>query len=187
MPNDVYRNIKGDVLKTGSGKNKFSPMVLRGGVKGELLLPDFEKLEFSKLGTRPETRICADFRVPPMYAGFNSGLDKSTYNNVAEARAGFVEDSVIPLAEQDAEDITVKLQRFFGNDFKVMVDTSNMYALEKKNAARAEQANKAYAQYGTLTLNEARAENRLARFGGPEGDQLKQNLITPTPTVTSGE
>jgi phage portal protein BeeE len=179
MPNDIYKKIKADIVKRYGGAQQFSPGVLRGGMKGEMVLPDFQKADFTKLTDRPDLMICADARVPAIYAGVGAGLDRSTKANMGEAHVQFVEDAVIPMAELDADDLTRGFRPFFGDGFLIIPDTSGMYALQQKDNERRQQANEGYQKYRTWTLDEARGVNKLPPVGGTEGDSFFSGPAVP--------
>jgi HK97 family phage portal protein len=84
----------------------------------KLLPNDFhaEKMSFSpremamdEMRKKPEERIAAIFGLPPVVVGFGAGLDRSTYNNFAEARQQAWEDGIMPLLSIYADSLTRQL------------------------------------------------------------------------------
>ncbi len=171
MPDEIFENIKSDVMAQYTAGNKFKPMVARGSGSFEMIHPDFRKMDLGTLGNRPELRICSALRVPVRYIGFNAGVDASTSDNYIASWISFVKDSVLGQALLDYDALTNALVReswanhptvAFGTDrratslFKIVPNTSEVQALKTEQLLIHTDAGNAYTN-GGLTKNEYRA------------------------------
>lgn len=133
----------------------------------------FREATFPELDARSEARICMVYRVPPMLIGAKIGMDRSTYSNYKEARAGFYESVIASewkfLAGQIADQL---LPDFESNpdDFDVAFDTSTVKALQENRDVMVTRA-KTLWESGLATLNEARTECGLDPIETPDGDE----------------
>lgn len=110
--------------------------LLERGASIERLSLNMEELAFDALRKVPEARISSAFRIPPEYSGLTVGQEHSTYNNKSEARAGFYEDTVVPMLDLDAGELTQQLAGEYGDQVRVAFDYSKVVALQDNEDAR---------------------------------------------------
>jgi len=110
--------------------------ILEGGATINRLSLNMDELAFDALRKVPEARIAAAFLIPVEYSGLNVGLEHSTYANVAEARAGFFEDTISQLCALDAAELTADLAPEFGGGVRIEHDFSRVVALQENEDAK---------------------------------------------------
>jgi hypothetical protein len=181
-----FEQTKSEVKQQYGGSAKYNPIVVRGGNKVETAFPDFRKLDFAKLGERPEVRLCVASRADIVYVGFTAGLGTSTYDNVKLARIGFVKDSVVSLVASHARTLTGVMRREnwmghpFGNgtsEFTIECDLSGVTALKDEEIDQQKQMTMAYGA-GIATKNEARRTFHLPEDEAT-GNEYKVALALP--------
>jgi phage portal protein BeeE len=191
-----FDQTKAEVQQQYSGVNKFNPVVVRGGNKVESVFADFRKMDVAGLGARPEVRLCVAARADIVYVGFTAGLGTSTYDNVRQARVGFVRHSVLSLATNHAKTLTAVFQREnwanhpFGNgtsDFTIEPDTADVIALQEDMLDNRKQATMEFQAGGTVR-NEYRQD--IGKEPLPKDDPRGDELSAVTSAVSypqSGE
>lgn len=110
--------------------------------------------------------ICYAFGYPPHMLGLP---DASTYNNMAEAKLAFYEETVIPMLQNYLEELSYFINYHSGLDILLVPDLDKVSALiPRRESARA--TARADLAAGLVTTNEARAESNLPPITG--GDEL---------------
>lgn len=110
--------------------------------------------QFIELMKWTRTDVCMVYGVPPELIGDQEG---ATYNNVEQAHKGFWVNTLIPLAEMIAGELTEQLLPMFkGEADRVSFDLSNVPALQADMRELAEQA-KTWAEIG-VPLNRILSE-----------------------------
>jgi len=110
--------------------------------------------QFIELMKWTRTDACMVYGVPPELIGDQEG---STYNNVQQAHKGFWTDTMIPLADFLAQEVTEQLVPMFkGEAERVSFDLSGVLALQSDMKETAEQA-KVWASIG-VPLNRILSE-----------------------------
>jgi len=89
--------------------------------------------------TREE--ICGMFAVPPPLVGI---YDKATLANIETARVIFWLDTIIPLLEDLSDVWTFALASDFGDDYRIVYDTSQVQAIQSLLKDRIENAKKLF-------------------------------------------
>jgi hypothetical protein len=190
-----FEQVKADIAASHSGKNKFSPLVVRAAGSAEFKGIDFRSMEFSKLGSRPEIRLSVACRVPIRYLGFAAGIDASTSDNYVGSWISFVKDSVLGQAMLDADTMTNALTRedwaqhpvaiLYGldrnanNEFRIVPDTSDVQALKTELLAKHDDARKNHAE-GGITLDEFRSDIGKSEVGPARGgDKFAERVSVP--------
>lgn len=135
----------------------------------------FREATFPELDARSEARICMVYRVPPMLIGAKIGMDRSTYSNYKEARAGFYESVIASEWKFLAGQLAEQLLPDFENDpenFDISFDTSGVKALQEN---RTETINRAVSLWksGMAKLNEARIEAGFDKLDDAEGGNAR--------------
>jgi len=170
------------------GDNRGKPAVLGGGMDVKVVGLNLQELAFEALSRVPEARIAGAFRVPPVLAFLNVGLEQMTYNNVAGMRRFFVEDCLVPLWRLDADEIAADLLPEFGDstDLTVQFDLGNVVALQEATTEKRQWVDGAVSR-GYITVNEGRAQLGLPVVGG--GDVFLRPLTlqeVPAQLATPG-
>lgn len=141
-----YDEVKRQVNEEHQGAdNARRPWILSHGASWQPM--SLSPVEMDFINSRHFTReeICAVYRVPPPMVGI---YDRATLNNVYTGRQTFWEDTMTPLVDALAEQLTLQLARDFEGDGRrrrVWADTTAIPALGASYAARlalAERVNK---------------------------------------------
>jgi HK97 family phage portal protein len=135
-------------------KNAGKTPALAGGLKYQRAGALPNELAFPELTGLSESRICQAFGVPPVLVGAKVGLDRSTYNNYANARRSFWEDTVSPLLEFLEDELTDGLTDPEDRR-RVAFDTSKVPALQE-DAGKVEERYRRALEAGAITVNEYR-------------------------------
>lgn len=78
-----------------------------------------EQLAIREVRKIPEERVSAAFGIPAVVVGLGAGLDRSTYNNVKEAREQAYESNIIPTHTLIAQELDRRLLPEWTDDPKV--------------------------------------------------------------------
>lgn len=116
------------VAKHGAGQ----PAFVTNGMKVDQLGYDLNKLAGETLADVPETRIAANFHVPPSVAGLNVGVKRSDYGDTA-ARKAFTEQTLMALWRSLASEMYNGLKNDFSlpKNYTLQFDTSRVGALQE--------------------------------------------------------
>lgn len=149
-------------------KNRGNVGVLTAGAKMEAFGFSPEMMDLKAIHRIPEERISAVLRVPAIIAGLGAGLDRATYANFREARAMFVEQTILPLYQFDAGVVNSQLVPDFTSDRRVYVqhDITDMRALQEDETAKYTRLDLGV-KTGWIDPDEARADVGLP----PRGNQ----------------
>ncbi len=153
-----------------SGDRRGKVAFLEGGIVPHRLSLDLHELAFEALRRVPESRICAALRVPPVIAGVNVGLEQMTYNNVANMRKRFAQDTMARIWSTFSETLTRQLLiPDFGADEGEVIgfDLNTVTALQEDRNALRVWANDAFSR-GGIKLNEYR--HYVGLPNDPNGD-----------------
>lgn len=152
-----YDRIKEQFRERYGGRNRGDVAVLEAGATISRLSLNLQEMAFEAMAKLPESRIAAAMRVPPIIAGLNVGLDRSTFSNYGEARKAFAQDTLATLWRLVSSEITADLLPEFdglgGAD--VRFDLSRVAALQEDTTAKYNRTVNAY-KAGLFTRNEAR-------------------------------
>lgn len=154
IPKPQLQRIRRTIKRMFGGKNNAGKThLLEGGLEWQQLGLSPKDMDFidSRRMTREE--ICAVFGVPPQIVGIQ---DKSTYNNYAEARQSFYQDTVLPAAlDKIVSTINHGLAPLYGDNVIVGYDKSQIEALQESADARYKRVKEVLP---ILLVNEARQE-----------------------------
>jgi len=117
-----------------------------------------EQLVIDRMGDRPEARICAALRIPPLVVNLSVGEATRTYANYGEARSAAWEECIIPMHADFAETLDTDLLPDLGNmrAEDVEWDYKKVRALAEDETARSTRATTQFAA-GGITRAEYRA------------------------------
>ncbi|MBL8061363.1 MAG: phage portal protein, partial [Chthonomonas sp.] len=99
-----------------TGENRGSLIFSGKPLKFQQITASVEQLALEKVRRIPEERISAVFNVPAVVLGLGAGLDKSTYNNVREAKRAAWTNYLIPMQDRVAEQWDRQLLPHLEND-----------------------------------------------------------------------
>lgn len=150
------------------GNNRGDLAVLDDGATIQRLGLDLEQLAFDALRKVPEARIAAAFRVPPILAGLNVGLETATYSNYEQARKAFTQDLLVPLWRAWAAEVESALAPEFGNGVSARHDLTKVASLQQDVNALWTRVDKAF-NSGYLSFQESRM---ALGFGEPQRQDL---------------
>ena len=143
------------VQKHGQGQ----PAFISNGMKVEQMGFDLNKLAADTLADIPETRIAANFHVPPSVAGLNVGVKRSDYGDVA-ARKAFTEQTLMALWGLLASELLNGLKDEYPGtaaNFVLQFDLRKVGALQEELSKRWERVTLAFNR-SLLTRAEAKQE-----------------------------
>lgn len=141
------------VAKHGKGQ----PAFITNGMKVDQLGYDLNKLAAETLADVPETRIAANFHVPPSVAGLNVGVKRSDYGDTA-ARKAFTEQTLMALWRSFASEMYNGLKDEFPNlpaNFTLQFDLQNVGALQELKKDQRTSVNEIW-KSGLVTRAEAK-------------------------------
>ena len=113
--------------------SKGQPAFISNGMKVDQMGYDLNKLAAETLADVPETRIAANFHVPPSVAGLNVGVKRSDYGDSA-ARKAYTEQTLMALWRSLASELLNGLRDDFNlpADFVIQFDLRNVGALQEQ-------------------------------------------------------
>jgi HK97 family phage portal protein len=134
------------------------PAFITSGMKVDQMGFDLNKLAAETLADIPETRIAANFKVPPSVAGLNVGVKRSDYGDTA-ARKAFTEQTLMALWRSLASELLNGLRDDFNetNDFTLWFDIRNVGALQEQKKDQWLRVVDAFNR-GLLTRTQAKQE-----------------------------
>jgi len=156
---EVTSKLKAKWRKAFGGNRKGEPAFLQQGMKVTPLGLTLEQLEFPDLRAISETRICMAIGIPAVLVGAKSGLDRSTFSNMREARESFWQEDLFGLQRRFAAPVRSRLLPQFAGVGRARVrvdwDNSGVPALREAETDRWERATNALAR-GGITINDFR-------------------------------
>lgn len=163
--------IKDKFTQRFSGDNRGKPLVMKGPTKVQVLSFSPEQMKVRELRRIPEERVTAVLGIPAVVVGLGAGLDRSTYNNTAEAREEAYEGHIIPDQRLFDGDLNQQLVIDFGDESKLRVahDYSEVRVLQQDQNELHDRARKDFL-VGLVTLNQALLMIGQAPIEGPEGE-----------------
>lgn len=104
------------------GDNRGEPLVMSAPVDVKVLSFSPEQMTLRDLRRVPEERVTAIYGVAAVVVGLGAGLDRSTFQNFAEAREAAYEQNIIPTQRLIAADLTTQLLPQFDERPNVQVE-----------------------------------------------------------------
>lgn len=156
----------------GGFRNWHKTPLLSDGMDVKKIGSSIDELAYPELRALTEAHICAVFRVPPIIAGIQAGIEASTYSNYEQSRKAFFEDTVSALWARLDGAFTRGLLAEFTREggYSLEFDTSQVPALRDDKHQTWQRAREALAS-GGMTLNQFQVAVGLPGFG-KEGDVL---------------
>lgn len=149
--------------------SKGQPAFIGAGMKVTQLGYDLNKLAGDSLADVPETRIAANFHVPPSVAGLNVGVKRSDYGDSA-ARKAFTEQTLMALWRSFASEMLNGLKDEFPGtpaNFTLQFDIKNVGALQELKKDLRTSINELW-KSGLLTRAESKRELGIKPIEGDE-------------------
>lgn len=157
--------------------NPGSIKVLNGGWTIERLSIGLNDLDTQMLRVVPEVDICASFMIPPMLINVVAGLQASTYNNVAEARRYFVQNTISGMWSKLEQTINENFSFEFSQQPEWYFETADLASMKEDNQEKFLRLQAMY-QANVISRGEFRAEMDLEDIDN--GQQVYyQDLISP--------
>lgn len=152
------------IAKHGKGQ----PAFISSGMKVEQMGYDLHKLAAETLADVPETRIAANFHVPPSVAGLNVGVKRSDYGDTA-ARKAFTEQTLMALWRSFASELYNGLKNDFvlKANFTLQFDLRSIGALQEQKTDKWTRITEAW-KGGLLTRAQAKSELGLQTDAGDD-------------------
>jgi HK97 family phage portal protein len=150
------QDIKLNWKRMFGGNNAGDVAIMEGGLTYVRLALNMQELQTDLIRKVPEARIAAAFKIHPVIAHLNVGLDKSTYSNYEEARQQFTEETLVPLWDLVASELNQDLMPELdpSGRFYLGFDTTQVESLKENTNQKAQWVIQAYAA-GIPTLNQA--------------------------------
>ena len=146
-------------LKWVAKHSQGQPAFISAGMKVEQMGFDLNKLAAETLADIPETRIAANFHVPPSVAGLNVGVKRSDYGDTA-ARKAFTEQTLMALWRSLASELLNGLKDEYPGtpaNFVLWFDTRAVGALQELEKDKRTSVNELW-KSGLYTRAEAKME-----------------------------
>jgi HK97 family phage portal protein len=149
--------VKNLFMQKFGGDRRGEPLVLTDSVSVDILSFSPEQMNLVGLRRIPEERIPALLSWPAVVAGLGAGLDRSTYNNMDEARQQAYEQNIIPTQMVLSDDLGTQLLPDFGDpDTETVVfDLSQVRVLQDDQAKLYQRLSQGY-DSGWIKRSEAR-------------------------------
>lgn len=148
--------------------SKGQPAFVSAGMKVTQLGYDLNKLAAETLADVPETRIAANFHVPPSVAGLNVGVKRSDYGDTA-ARKAFTEQTLMALWRSFASEMYNGLKDDFNlpANYTLKFDVRDVGALQELKKDQRTSVNELW-KSGLVTRSEAKRELGIKPMAGDE-------------------
>lgn len=127
-------SLKEEVLQEYTDKERFSPMVLWGGLKWQQLTLPHSEMQFMEQAAENTKEFCAVLGCPAIVAGAEIS---PTYANYKEARLAFWEDEIIPDLEWWKVTFEQHLIKpYYGDEIELRYNLNNIPALREATARK---------------------------------------------------
>lgn len=169
LSEDQFKRLREEIEESFSGsRNAGRPMLLEGGMKWENMSLSPSDMLIVDIKDSAARDISLAFGVPPLLLNIPGD---NTYSNYREARLGFFEDTVIPLADMMAAEMNEWLGPYFGG-VQVLPDYDSIEAIAEKRRGLWEMVDTS----DEITVNEARELKGYPPLPAPLGNMLMADL-----------
>jgi len=156
LSEDQYWRIKQQIDEQFSGReNAGRPLLLEGGLEWKEMSLSPREMDYIEAKHSAARDIALAFGVPPQLLGIPGD---NTYANLAEARLGLWEQTILPLMQNICDGLNGWLAAFYPGELMLELDTDTVSALALRQEKLWDRLEKA----SFLTENEKR---ELAGFG----------------------
>lgn len=164
LTEEQYHRVKESIEKQYSGSdNSGKPLLLEGGLTWVEMSLSPRDMDFKENQLQAARWIATAFGVPEQMLGIPG---RDTYNNMAEAKLSFYQETVIPLMEQFINSLNNWLAPQYGDGIYLKINEDSIDALEPRREMKFKRAQDAT----FLTVNEKRIMMGFATIEG--GDTL---------------
>ncbi len=130
LTNDQFERLKDQIQDQVSGSgNVGKVLILEGGLEWQEMGVNPKDMDFMEMKNSAARDIALSLGVPPQMLGIKGD---STYNNMAEARVAFWEETVLPLLSHLCSGMSVFLSRHFKGNFDITYDSDKISALSNR-------------------------------------------------------
>lgn len=143
-----YQQLKQQVEERSGSWNAGRPLILQGGLEWKQMSLSPKDMDFLNAKNTTGNDILMAYGVP----GELVGLGQKTFNNYAEARLSFYEETVLPTLDSLRDNLNNWLLPMFGDNLHIDYDEDSIPALVEKR----EQKYASLATVNYLTENEKR-------------------------------
>lgn len=167
------------IMQKTAGAHRGEPLVTTGPVTLQQFGFSPSELSLDIVRKIPEERLSALIGIPAVVVGFGAGLDRSTFNNMTEAREMAYESNVIPSYRIFAADLENQLLTDFVDDldaWEVDFDTTLVRVLQEDQNALA---TRVVTLVGGPVFTRAEGRQML----GLEFDEADEVYLLPMSTV----
>jgi HK97 family phage portal protein len=155
----------------------------KGDNRGGVLIPTFaaaleragfspQELDIAEMMKWDVDIVCALIGVPAMLIDLPSGEDHRSYANKREAREFFTEQTLVPLLDGIADDLTLGFPEFLAENERYAFNYDDVRALQEDQNAKYERVVKVREQ-SILTVDECRAELGFEAMTPKQKDELQ--------------
>lgn len=174
------RLLKREFEQSYTGRRRGSLAFFNQRVRLETVQVNMSQFNSDWLTSLTEERICAVLGINPIVLYLGSGLNQSTYNNVAQAREEAWEGLVIPLLTNIAHQIDREMLQSYDPDLRWVWDWSQTPAMIEQSNRQLDALDKAF-QRGVVTVAEYRTKLGLPATEADEVYLRSPNLIEVLP------
>ncbi|WP_410526059.1 phage portal protein [Rickettsia endosymbiont of Rhinocyllus conicus] len=164
LSDEQFERLQAQLSEKFTGNNNAGkPLLLEGGLGWQEMSINPKDMDFIQSKNAAAREIALAFGVPPQLLGINGD---NTYSNMQEARLALWEETLIPLLDKIADNISNWFSYLFNEEITIDFDSDSISALtEKRENLWAKIANANF-----MTLNEKRAFVGLPKI--KDGDSL---------------
>lgn len=163
LSNEQYARIKREFEESYQGaRNAGRPLLIEGGLAWQSISLSPKDMDFIQSRNLTSIDLCIALGVPPELMG----MGQKTFNNYAEARLSFYDETVLPLLDDLRDALNASIVKPFGEDLYLDYDRDGIEALR----ARSTMIMGSLKDVGFLTVNEKRAQIGYDEIEG--GDEL---------------
>lgn len=164
LSDEQFERLQAQLSEKFTGSNNAGkPLLLEGGLGWQEMSINPKDMDFIQSKNSAAREIALAFGVPPQLLGINGD---NTYSNMQEARLALWEETLIPLLDKIADNISNWFSYMFNEEITIDFDSDSISALtEKRENLWAKIANANF-----MTLNEKRAFVGLPKI--KDGDSL---------------
>lgn len=167
LPPQEVIDLAEDMISNHTGvKNAGKPFIFGGNVKWESMGISPREMDFQVGKDDAGREICTAYGVPHVLVIHG----EATYNNRAEARLEFWEETVLPLLDISIAELNNWLVPMFDENLYLEVDRDAISALEPRREAKRESTSKLF-EKGIITVDEARDD---LQYGPLEDNAVKK-------------
>ena len=171
IPPENLQEVKADIQANFAGDNVGMPLVMSRKTNIQAFGFSPEDMNLRDIRKIPEERISGNLGIPAVIAGLGTGLDRSTFANMKEAREMAYESCIIPMQRSLSRIVKENLLAYYENeidDYDVFFDLSKVRVLQDDEDSIARRLISLY-NGGIIKRSEAR---RVLEYPTDEEDEV---------------